>query len=91
MLELATILQYNQCMKWMHKIHKSHCTNICRSVQRTSILDVPEDEETAAAAEGVEEITNEIENKNETDETWMFYTAMQQPIQQLWYYLVPSS
>ena len=37
------------------------------------------------------DITNEIENKNETDETWMFYTAMQQPIQQLWYYLVPSS
>ena len=61
----------------------------CRSVQRTSILDVPEDEETAAA-EGVEEVTNEIENKNEPDETWMFYTAMQ-PIQQLWYYLVPSS
>merc|ERR1712204_110797 len=59
-----------------------------RSVQRTSILDVPEDEETAA--EGVEEVTNEIENKNETNETWMFYTAMQ-PIQQLWYYLVPSS
>jgi len=60
-----------------------------RSVQRTSILDVPEGEETAAA-EGVEEVTNEIENKNETNETWMFYTAMQ-PIQQLWYYLVPSS
>ena len=74
----------------MHKIHKSYRLNICSSVQRTSILDVPEDEETAAAAEGVEEITNEIENKNETDETWMFYTAMQ-PIQQLWYYLVPSS
>ena len=70
----------------MDKIHKSYRINICRSVQRTSILDVPEDEETAAA-EGVEEVTNEIENKNET---WMFYTAMQ-PIQQLWYYLVPSS
>merc|ERR1712203_102355 len=59
-----------------------------RSVQRTSILKVPEGEETGA--DGVEEFTNEIENKNETDETWMFYTAMQ-PIQQLWYYLVPSS
>ena len=74
----------------MDKIHKSCRINICRSVQRTSILDVPEDEETAAAAEGFEEVTNEIENKNETNETWMFYTAMQ-PIQQLWYYLVPSS
>ena len=80
--------QYNQCMKWIHKNYKSYHTNICRSVQRTSILNVPEDEETGA--EGVEEFTNEIENKNETDETWMFYTAMQ-PIQQLWYYLVPSS
>ena len=74
----------------MYKIHNSYRTKICRSVQRTSILDVPEDEETAAAAEGVEEVTNEIENKNDTNETWMFYTAMQ-PIQQLWYYLVPSS
>ena len=74
----------------MDKIHKSYRINICRSVQRTSILDVPEDEETAAAAEGFEEVTNEIENTNETNETWMFYTAMQ-PIQQLWYYLVPSS
>ena len=72
----------------MYKIHKFNRINICRSVQRTSILDVPEDEETAA--EGVEEVTNEIENKNDTNETWMFYTAMQ-PIQQLWYYLVPSS
>ena len=73
----------------MDKIHKSYRINICRSVQRTSILDVPEDEETAAA-EGIEEVTNEIENKNETNETWMFYNAMQ-PVQQLWYYLVPSS
>ena len=56
----------------MHKIHKFHRTNICRSVQRTSILDVPEDQETAAA-EGVEEITNEIENKNETPKKISYY------------------
>merc|ERR1712203_147349 len=43
-----------------------------RSVQRTSILDVPEDEETAAA-EGIEEVTNEIESNNETNKTSRFH------------------
>ena len=77
-----------------------YCTfaSMCRSVQRSSILEVPEDEEKdepieepieEPIGEPIDEVANDIEKEEETD-GFMFYTALQ-PIQQLWYYLVPSS
>jgi len=67
-----------------------------QTILRSSVLEVPEEEEEAAVEEvidsnEIEEVidSNEIEEEEENS-TWMFYAPLQ-PIRQLWYYLVPSS
>merc|ERR1712062_727457 len=59
-----------------------------RTRTRTFVMEVPDDVEESNIEGDID--SNGIEEEEDEDSAWIYYSPLQ-PLQQLWYYLVPSS